>query len=62
KASESKRGFREQGNKVRYTPRKRFLKAQTRVWDHEAAGSKPVTRTNFKEKPPISAVFLRLMF
>jgi hypothetical protein len=30
-------------------------------WEQDAAGSNPVTRTNFKEKPPISAVFLRLL-
>lgn len=59
---ESKRGFSKQGSKERYIPRKLFLKAQTRVWDREAAGSNLVTRTNFKEKPPITVAFLRLMF
>ena len=46
--------------RVRKTERKRpkmaineWKKVWTAIWDHEAAGSKPVTRTNYLEKPPI---------
>ena len=32
------------------------------VWEQDAAGSNPVTRTTFPEKPPKKAVFLRYKF